>query len=86
MFIPNLISANSGGVIALANRIVIVEDEPRANLDSAAGVQILDLFRDLAKSENKGLIIVTHDPKVRRVADRVEGIADGLILPEAHAA
>ena len=28
MFIPNLISANSGGVIALANRIVIVEDEP----------------------------------------------------------
>ena len=65
---------------------VILADEPTANLDSAVGVQILDLFRNLAKSENKGLIIVTHDPKVRRVADRVAGIADGLLLQEAHAA
>ena len=34
-------------------------------------------FRDLAKSENKGLVVVTHDPKVRDVADRVVGIRDG---------
>ena len=34
-------------------------------------------LRDLAKRENKGLVIVTHDPKVRAVADHVVGIRDG---------
>ncbi len=46
----------------------------------AAGAQILDLFRDLAKGERKGLLIVTHDPKVRRIADRVVGIRDGRLV------
>ena len=41
------------------------------------GQQILDLFRDLASRSRKGLVIVTHDPKVRAVADRVVGIRDG---------
>jgi ABC-type lipoprotein export system ATPase subunit len=56
---------------------VLLADEPTANLDSAVGTQILELFRDLAKRENRGLVIVTHDPKVRAVADRVVGIRDG---------
>jgi putative ABC transport system ATP-binding protein len=56
---------------------VILADEPTANLDTAAGTQVLELFRDLAKSERKGVLIVTHDPKVRDVADRVVGIRDG---------
>ena len=38
---------------------------------------MLELFRALAKEESKGLVIVTHDPKVRAVADRVVGIRDG---------
>ena len=56
---------------------MILADEPTANLDTAVGEQVLELFRDLAKKENKGLVIVTHDPKVREVADRVVGIRDG---------
>jgi putative ABC transport system ATP-binding protein len=56
---------------------VILADEPTANLDTAVGAQVLDLFRALAKDEDKGLVIVTHDPKVRNVADRVVGIRDG---------
>jgi putative ABC transport system ATP-binding protein len=58
---------------------VILADEPTANLDTAVGTQILELFRDLAKSEKTGLVVVTHDPKVRAVADRVVGIRDGLL-------
>jgi len=90
-FLPRDLSGGQKQRVAIARALagspdVILADEPTANLDSAVGVQILDLFRDLAKSENKGLIIVTHDPKVRRVADRVAGIADGLLLQEAHAA
>jgi putative ABC transport system ATP-binding protein len=38
---------------------------------------VLDLFRDLAKKENRALLIVTHDPKVRTVSDRVLRITDG---------
>ena len=90
-FLPRDLSGGQKQRVAIARALagspeVILADEPTANLDSAVGVQILDLFRDLAKSENKGLIIVTHDPKVRRVADRVAGIADGLLLQEPHAA
>lgn len=90
-FLPRDLSGGQKQRVAIARALsgspdVILADEPTANLDSAVGVQILDLFRDLAKSENRGLIIVTHDPKVRRIADRVAGIADGLLLQEAHAA
>ena len=90
-FLPRDLSGGQKQRVAIARALagspdVILADEPTANLDSAVGVQILDLFRDLAKSENKGLIIVTHDPKVRRIADRAVGIADGLLLQEAQAA
>ena len=90
-FLPRDLSGGQKQRVAIARALagspdVILADEPTANLDSATGVQILDLFRDLAKSEDKGLIIVTHDPKVRRIADRAVGIADGLLLQEAHAA
>lgn len=63
---------------AVVNRPgILLADEPTANLDTATGTQVLELFRALAKEESKGLVIVTHDPKVRAVADRVVGIRDG---------
>jgi ABC-type lipoprotein export system ATPase subunit len=54
-------------------------DEPTANLDASVAAQILDLFSELARSEGRSLLIVTHDPKVRRVADRVVHIEAGRI-------
>ena len=56
---------------------IILADEPTANLDSETGQQVLDLFRDLARQEQRALLIVTHDPKVRTVADRLLVIRDG---------
>jgi len=81
-FLPRDLSGGQKQRVAIARALagsprVILADEPTANLDTAVGTQILDLFRDLAKSESKGLVIVTHDPKVRAVADRVVGIRDG---------
>ncbi|HEU0091314.1 MAG TPA: ABC transporter ATP-binding protein [Vicinamibacteria bacterium] len=81
-FLPRDLSGGQKQRVAIARALagsppVILADEPTANLDTAAGTQVLELFRDLAKSESRGLVIVTHDPKVRAVADRVVGIRDG---------
>ena len=81
-FLPRDLSGGQKQRVAIARALagsprVILADEPTANLDTAVGEQVLELFRDLAKKENKGLVIVTHDPKVREVADRVVGIRDG---------
>jgi ABC-type lipoprotein export system ATPase subunit len=38
------------------------------------------MFRALAKQENRALVIVTHDPKVRTIADRVVKIQDGELV------
>jgi putative ABC transport system ATP-binding protein len=81
-FLPRDLSGGQKQRVAIARALagspdVLLADEPTANLDSVVGVQVLELFRDLARRESKGLLIVTHDPKVRDIADRVVGIRDG---------
>jgi len=81
-FLPRDLSGGQKQRVAIARALagsppVILADEPTANLDTVVGTEILGLFRDLAKDEGKGLLVVTHDPKVRAVADRVVGIRDG---------
>jgi putative ABC transport system ATP-binding protein len=81
-FLPRDLSGGQKQRVAIARALagsprVLLADEPTANLDTATGTQVLELFRALALEESKGLVIVTHDPKVRAVADRVVGIRDG---------
>jgi putative ABC transport system ATP-binding protein len=80
--LPRDLSGGQKQRVAIARAIagrppVLLVDEPTANLDSQTGEQILDLFRRLAKADNRGVLIVTHDPKVRPIADRVVTIRDG---------
>ena len=84
-FLPRDLSGGQKQRVAIARALagsapIILADEPTANLDSQVGAQVLELFRDLAKREDLALLIVTHDPKVRDVADRVARIRDGVIL------
>ncbi|HEY6079183.1 MAG TPA: ABC transporter ATP-binding protein [Polyangiaceae bacterium] len=83
-FLPRDLSGGQKQRVAIARALaaspsVVLADEPTANLDASVAGQILDLFRELARSEGRSLLIVTHDPKVRRVADRVVHIEDGRI-------
>jgi putative ABC transport system ATP-binding protein len=83
-FLPRDLSGGQKQRVAIARALagspsVLLADEPTANLDSHVGLQILELFRDLAKKEDKALVVVTHDPKVRGIADRVVTIRDGLL-------
>ncbi|MEO7793151.1 MAG: ATP-binding cassette domain-containing protein, partial [Thermoanaerobaculia bacterium] len=87
-FLPRDLSGGQKQRVAIARALagrpaVLLADEPTANLDSAVGAQILELFRELAKRENRGLLIVTHDPNVRTIADRVVRIRDGRIVPDS---
>ncbi len=84
-YLPRDLSGGQKQRVAIARALaakpaVLLADEPTANLDSAVGAQILDLFRDLAKREHRALLIVTHDPRVRTISDRGLKIHDGRIL------
>ena len=86
-FRPRDLSGGQRQRVAVARALagpasVILADEPTGNLDSESGARVLNLFRDLARSENRGLVIVTHDPRVRTIADRVVTIRDGRLFHE----
>ena len=84
-FLPRDLSGGQKQRIAIARALagqapILLADEPTANLDSKAGGQVLDLFQTLARREHRALLVVTHDPKVRTIADRVLQIRDGRLV------
>ncbi len=63
---------------AIANRpALILADEPTANLDSHQGAETMRLLRVLAKEEGVTVVIVSHDQRLREIADRVLWLEDG---------
>jgi putative ABC transport system ATP-binding protein len=90
-FLPRDLSGGQKQRVAIARALagrspILLADEPTANLDSQVGSQILELFRSLAKKENRALLVVTHDPKVRTICDRVLQIRDGRLAADGLAA
>jgi putative ABC transport system ATP-binding protein len=83
-FQPRDLSGGQRQRIAVARAIagpaaVILADEPTGNLDSQSGKVVLALFRDMVRSEGRALLIVTHDPLVHEIADRIVTIRDGVL-------
>ncbi|MFQ6130052.1 MAG: ATP-binding cassette domain-containing protein [Candidatus Hadarchaeaceae archaeon] len=63
---------------ALANDpATILADEPTANLDSKNGRMIMGLLRRIAKKEGKSIVVVSHDPRIKKFADRTLWLEDG---------
>lgn len=63
---------------ALANEpAVILADEPTANLDSKIGHEIARLLRKTADERDRSVIIVSHDARLKEIADRVLWLEDG---------
>jgi putative ABC transport system ATP-binding protein len=61
---------------------ILFADEPTGNLDSKTGGEILQLLRDSADAYGQTIVMVTHDPRVAAIADRILFIADGRIVKE----
>jgi putative ABC transport system ATP-binding protein len=70
--------------VAIARAIVmgpglLLADEPTGNLDGATGRLILELLSELRRGERTTLVLVTHDPAVAALADRLIHLRDGRI-------
>ncbi len=58
---------------ALANKpVLLLADEPTANIDPAHQQQVIDLLREVCRAENVAMLLVTHSPEVAGQFDRVE--------------
>lgn len=60
-----------------ANPDILLADEPTAALDSERVVEVGKLFEELAKTQNKAVVVVTHDSRLATFADKVYEIMDG---------
>jgi putative ABC transport system ATP-binding protein len=84
---PNKLSGGQQQRVAIARALVhepplVICDEPTAALDSHNGEIVLDLFRNVARSPDRAVIIVTHDNRIFSYADRIARMDDGEIIEE----
>ncbi len=84
---PSQLSGGQQQRVAIARAIVgnpsiILADEPTAALDGENGQAIMTILAGIAKEQGRGVLIVTHDPRLLPFADRVVHIEDGLIVSE----
>ena len=61
---------------------ILFADEPTGNLDSATGRLVMDLLLKLNQQEGTTMVLVTHDPDLSRLADRIVRLRDGRIEEE----
>jgi putative ABC transport system ATP-binding protein len=81
-FLPEKLSGGEKQRVAIARALVndpalILADEPTANLDSKIGHEIMRLLRSIAKDQRRSVVIVSHDQRIKDIADRVLWLEDG---------
>lgn len=62
----------------VGNPAIILADEPTGALDTKTGKEILDILKSLHK-EGKTIILITHDPSIGAMAERIIHVKDGMI-------
>jgi len=82
-FIPDQLSGGQQQRVAVARAIsgsrpLILADEPTGNLDVKSGQEIIHLFQDLCKNDGISVLMVTHDPILASMADRMLLLKDGV--------
>lgn len=82
---PTELSGGQQQRVAIARAIInnpsiIMADEPTGNLDSKSGDEIMELLLHLNKQYNTTLIVVTHDPKIAKLTQRVINLFDGQVV------
>lgn len=83
---PNEMSGGQMQRVAIARAVVgnpaiILADEPTGALDTKTGKEILDILKSLHK-EGKTIVLITHDPSIGAMAERIIHVKDGMIENE----
>ena len=89
--LPSQMSGGQRQRVAVARALandppIILADEPTGALDTKASSTLRTIFQDLARRENRTIIVVTHDPVFAQAADRRIFLVDGRLQPPEKAA
>jgi putative ABC transport system ATP-binding protein len=82
--LPRDLSGGQKQRVAIARALagcpqIIMADEPTASLDAHSGHSVMELLRQLAKEEQATVLVVSHDPRIKDVADQVNYLDDGVL-------
>ncbi|MFC0386563.1 ATP-binding cassette domain-containing protein [Muricoccus vinaceus] len=86
--LPGQLSGGQRQRVAVARALagspgLILADEPTAALDRVSGGEVVRLLRDLARSRGTAILLVTHDPRILDLADRIVTMEDGRVVAGA---
>lgn len=84
-YLPGNLSGGEKQRVAIAralvsNPYIIFADEPTAALDKVSGMAAVHLFKDLGRARGTTTVMVTHDPRILDLADRIVTLEDGRIV------
>ena len=83
--LPSDLSGGQKQRVAIARALsakpkLLLADEPTSALDSFTGREIVSLLRKLAKEQKCSVLMVTHDPRISDMADRILNMEDGRVF------
>ena len=82
---PGQLSGGEQQRVAIARAVVhrpkvVFADEPTGALDTAAGFEVMRLFRELIDDEDITIVMTTHDPNLMELGDEVFELSDGIVI------
>lgn len=82
--LPKQLSGGQSQRVAIARALandpkIILADEPTGNLDTASSSNVESILRDLAHRRGRAVVIVTHEQRIAKAADRLVTIVDGKV-------
>tara|TARA_Y100001968_G_C19372841_1_gene726027 strand:+ start:199 stop:882 length:684 start_codon:yes stop_codon:yes gene_type:complete len=83
--LPHDLSGGQRQRVAIARALaarpkLLLADEPTSALDSVTGREIVDLLKKLASEQSCSVLMVTHDPRILDIADRILKMEDGKLI------
>ena len=85
--LPNELSGGQQQRVSIGRALinhppVILADEPTGNLDSKNTAEVMNMLIDAVKTRKQTLVMITHEPEIAEMADRILQIEDGHIIKD----